>query len=366
MRILSWCRSNAMLAAAVLAAGVTAFFVPPDGEYLGYFDMKTLCCLFCVLAVVGALRDMNIFAALSQRLVRSFGSVRSVCTALVIITMAASMLLTNDTALLTFLPLGWFVLDCTGQRKHVPLLFVLQNCGANLSGMITPFGNPQNLYLYSYYGIGTGDFVSIMLPPFLISTALILAGCLLFPTTKLSVPDTTVRIEPLRTAVYAALFCLAVAMVLRAVPYAIGAAVTLAVLLVLDRRAIAGLDWGLLGTFAAFFVFSGNLARIEAVHTLFASLLSHGVMAVSALTSQLISNVPAAILLSRFTEDYASLLVGVNIGGTGTLIASLAGLITFREYTRHEPEKAGRFFALFSAVGFALLALLLGAMSLIR
>lgn len=319
-----------------------------------------------MLAVVGALRDMNIFAALSQRLVRSFGSVRSVCTALVIITMAASMLLTNDTALLTFLPLGWFVLDCTGQRKHVPLLFVLQNCGANLSGMITPFGNPQNLYLYSYYGIGTGDFVSIMLPPFLISTALILAGCLLFPKTKLSVPDTTVRIEPLRTAVYAALFCLAVAMVLRAVPYAIGAAVTLAVLLVLDRRAIAGLDWGLLGTFAAFFVFSGNLARIEAVHTLFASLLSHGVMAVSALTSQLISNVPAAILLSRFTEDYASLLVGVNIGGTGTLIASLAGLITFREYTRHEPEKAGRFFALFSAVGFALLALLLGAMSLIR
>ena len=243
MRILSWCRSNAMLAAAVLAAGVTAFFVPPDGEYLGYFDMKTLCCLFCVLAVVGALRDMNIFAALSQRLVRSFGSVRSVCTALVIITMAASMLLTNDTALLTFLPLGWFVLDCTGQRKHVPLLFVLQNCGANLSGMITPFGNPQNLYLYSYYGIGTGDFVSIMLPPFLISTALILAGCLLFPKTKLSVPDTTVRIEPLRTAAYAALFCLAVAMVLRAVPYAIGAAVTLAVLLVLDRRAIAGLDW---------------------------------------------------------------------------------------------------------------------------
>ena len=148
--IRSWCRANAMLVISLLAAAATAFFVPLDSAYLGYYDLKTLSCLFSVLAVVGALRDLDVFSALSQRMVHTFSTVRGVCTALVIITMFGSMLLTNDTALLTFLPLGWFVLSVTGQEKHAALLFILQNCAANLCGMITPFGNPQNLYLFSY------------------------------------------------------------------------------------------------------------------------------------------------------------------------------------------------------------------------
>ena len=157
-KIKSWCRANAMLVISLLAAVVTAFFVPPDRDYLGYYDLKTLACLFCVLAVVGALRDLHIFSALSQRMVHTFSTVRGVCTALVVITMFGSMLLTNDTALLTFLPLGWFVLSSTGQEKHAALLFILQNCAANLCGMITPFGNPQNLYLFSYYDLSTKMF----------------------------------------------------------------------------------------------------------------------------------------------------------------------------------------------------------------
>ena len=320
MQAASWCRANAMLLISLLLAAVTAFFVPPDAQYLGYYDLKTLACLFSVLAVVAALRDLNIFAALSQRLVRTFGSVRSVAAMLIIITMLGSMLLTNDTALLTFLPLSWFVMHSTGQDKHIPLLFVLQNCAANLCGMLTPFGNPQNLYLFSYYNIPTSEFLSIMLPPFVMSTVLILLCCFAFPRTRLSVPDAAVSVNGRRAAVY-----------------------------------------GLLATFAAFFTFSGNLSRMEAVHALFARLLSHGAMLVSALTSQVISNVPAAILLSRFTDDYRGLLVGVNIGGAGTLVASLASLITFREYTRHAPGNSGRFLALFSAVSFAFLAVLLVA-----
>ena len=129
-KIKSWCRANAMLVISLLAAIVTAFFVPPDRDYLGYYDLKTLTCLFCVLAVAGALRDLHIFSALSQRMVHTFSTVRGVCTALVVITMFGSMLLTNDTALLTFLPLGWFVLSSTGQEKHTALLFILQNCAA--------------------------------------------------------------------------------------------------------------------------------------------------------------------------------------------------------------------------------------------
>ena len=163
---------------------------------------------------------------------------------------------------------------------------------------------------------------------------------------------------------YAALFCVAVAMVLRGIPYWLGLLVIVASLLVLDRRALLGVDWGLLVTFAAFFTFSGNMARIEPVQALFRQLLTHGVMPVSALTSQIISNVPAAILLSRFTDDYQGLLVGVNIGGAGTLVASLASLITLREYTKHVKGQTGRFIALFSAISFGFLAILLAAMTL--
>ena len=321
-KIKSWCRANAMLVISLLAAIVTAFFVPPDRDYLGYYDLKTLTCLFCVLAVVGALRDLHIFSALSQRMVHTFSTVRGVCTALVVITMFGSMLLTNDTALLTFLPLGWFVLSSTGQEKHTALLFILQNCAANLCGMITPFGNPQNLYLFSYYGLSTKTFFSIMLPPFILSTVLILLCCLAFPKDQLCVPEAQAVVDSRQAAIYGGLFCLAVAMVLRLVPYILGLAVIVLALWLLDRHALKTVDWGLLATFAAFFTFSGNLARMEAVRVLFARLLSHGTILISALTCQIISNVPAAILLSRFTQDARGLLVGVNVGGAGTLVAS--------------------------------------------
>ena len=174
MKLLRWCKANAMPVIAVLAAAVTAAFVPPDAAYLGYYDVKTLSCLLCVLAVVGALRRVGLFPLLAQRLVQVFHTTRGAVTALVGITLAGSMLLTNDTALLTFLPLSWFVLERTGQTKWTALTFILQNCAANLGGMLTPFGNAQNLYLFNHYNIPNGEFLSIMLPPFLLSTALIL------------------------------------------------------------------------------------------------------------------------------------------------------------------------------------------------
>ena len=229
-KIQCWCRTNAMLAISLLAAAATAFFVPPDRNYLGYYDLKTLSCLFSVLAVVGALRDLQIFSALSQRTVHTFSTVRGVCTALVVITMFGSMLLTNDTALLTFLPLGWFVLSSTGQEKHAALLFILQNCAANLCGMITPFGNPQNLYLFSYYDLSARMFFSAMLPPFILSTVLILLCCLAFPKDRLSVPEVQVTVDSRQAAVYGGLFCLAVAMVLRLAPYVLGLIVIVLVL----------------------------------------------------------------------------------------------------------------------------------------
>ena len=285
MKLLRWCKANAMPVIAVLAAAVTAVFVPPDAAYLGYYDVKTLSCLLCVLAVVGALRRVGLFPLLAQRLVQVFHTTRGAVTALVGITLVGSMLLTNDTALLTFLPLSWFVLERTGQTKWTALTFILQNCAANLGGMLTPFGNPQNLYLFNHYNIPNGEFLSIMLPPFLLSTALILLCCLFLPREGLTVPRQETLPDKRRTAVYGVLFCVAVAMVLRGIPYWLGLLVIVMALLVLDRRALLGVDWGLLVTFAAFFTFSGNMARIEPVRELFRKLLTHGAMPVAALTS---------------------------------------------------------------------------------
>ena len=201
MKLLRWCKVNAMPVIAVLAAAVTAAFVPPDAAYLGYYDVKTLSCLLCVLAVVGALRRVGLFPLLAQRLVQVFHTTRGAVTALVGITLVGSMLLTNDTALLTFLPLSWFVLERTGQTKWTALTFILQNCAANLGGMLTPFGNPQNLYLFNHYNIPNGEFLSIMLPPFLLSTALILLCCLFLPREGLTVPRQETLPDKRRTAV---------------------------------------------------------------------------------------------------------------------------------------------------------------------
>lgn len=363
MRILSWCRANAMPVIALLAAAVTALFVPPDGAYPGYYDLRTLACLLSVLAVVGGFRNIDLFSVLAERLLRRFRTARSVVTALVLLTLLASMLLTNDTALLTFLPLSALTLRAAGEERYLGWTFLLQNLAANLGGMLTPFGNPQNLYLYSHFSIPAGEFFRIMLLPFLLSTALILLCCLLARPEPVAVTPRMGTVDSRRAAALGVLFLLAVSMVLRLLPWQAGLPVILLALLLLDRKALAGVDWGLLLTFAAFFTFSGNLARMEPVRRLFAALLSHGTMLVSALVSQVISNVPAAILLSQFTADYRGLLLGVNIGGAGTLVASLASLITFREYTRRVPEGGGRFLTLFSAVSFAFLAVLLLAMT---
>ena len=209
MNAFQWCRANAMPVIAVLAAAVTAIFVPPDAAYLGYYDLRTLSCLFCVLAVVCALRSAGLFPVLAQRLLHVFRTARGVVAALVLITLAASMLLTNDTALLTFLPLSWFVLEGAGQTKYAALTFILQNCAANLGGMLTPFGNPQNLYLFNHYAIPSGEFFAIMLPPFLLSTALILLCCLLVRPEPLTVPRQTAALDKRRCIIYGVLFCAA-------------------------------------------------------------------------------------------------------------------------------------------------------------
>jgi Na+/H+ antiporter NhaD/arsenite permease-like protein len=225
--------------------------------------------------------------------------------------------------------------------------------------MLTPFGNPQNLYLYSKFNIPTGEFMQIMLVPFLASIALITVCCLFLPKNRLTITEECPHRLPVkRTVIYLLLFALAIIIVFRIIPYLIGLAIIGVSLVFLDRKALKAVDYALLATFFCFFIFAGNMARIPAVSELFSSLLEKNTLIFSILSCQVISNVPSAILLSQFTNDYPALLLGVNIGGTGTLIASLASLISFREYTAHNPGKAGSYLLKFSAYNFGFVILL--------
>ena len=352
-------RKNVVMLVALLAACITMFFVPPDKAYLGYFDVKTLTCLFCVLAVVCALKNVQFFYILAQQIVRLFRNARMAILALVYITFIGSMLIANDMALLTFLPLGYLVLTSTGKQRYMAFTFIMQNIAANLGGMLTPFGNPQNLYLYTKFQIPTGEFVQIMLLPFAIAVVLITLCCLIFVKAEpLTVEAEKPKLPVFRTAVYLGLFVLAIAIVFRSIPYQLGLVVIPVVLLMMDRKALKMVDYPLLLTFVFFFVFSGNMARIEIVRQFFSGLLEKSTLLMSILSCQFISNVPSAILLSQFTENYRELLLGVNIGGVGTLIASLASLITFREYTSHNPGKTGYYMGWFSLFNFAFLIIL--------
>ncbi len=366
-KIWAFVKQNIVMLIALLAAIVTSCIVPPDKEYIGYFDFKTLTCLFCVLAVVCALKNIKFFYILALKIVQVFKNARISVLALVYITFIGSMLIANDMALLTFLPLGYLVLTTTGKRKYMAVTFILQNIAANLGGMLTPFGNPQNLYLYTKFEIPTLEFMSIMAPPFLLSILLITLCCIIFVKPEpLELQKEEVKLDPKRTVLYLILFALSIIIVFRVIPYWIGLIIIPAVLLIVDRKALLMVDYSLLLTFVFFFIFAGNMARIDAVRNVFSGLLEKNTLLVSVLSCQIISNVPSAILLSQFTGNYRDLLVGVNIGGVGTLISSLASLITFREYVKLNPGK-GKFYVLaFSLFNFAFLFILTGFMSLLN
>ena len=358
-RFLSFVKKNAVMLIAFCAAVLSAFLVPPDEAYLGYFDVKTLCCLFGTLAVVCALKNIHFFAILARRIMVLAGNSRTAALALVYITFIGSMLIANDMALITFLPLGYYVFSTTGRKEEVATVFILQNIAANLGGMLTPFGNPQNLYLYTHFAIPTGEFMEIMFLPFLVAIILITACCFLIPRHSLRIEGMPHDALPAgKTAVYIILFSLTILMVFRLLPVWLVLVAVVGVLLFMDRKALRMVDYGLLLTFVCFFIFSGNMARLPAVRDFFSGLLEKNTLLTSAFSCQVISNVPSAILLSQFTDNYASLLVGVNIGGAGTLIASLASLITFKEYSNHYRDGVKGYILRFTALNFSFLLIM--------
>lgn len=351
MAILKFIKKYTVFCIAAFAAVVTCFFVSPDKAYFDYFDWTTLACLFLTLAVICAFRNIKFFTIVARKLVLFSGNLRSLFFLLIIITFIGSMIIANDMALITFLPLGFFAVSVAKQEKYIPYLFILQNISANLGGMLTPFGNPQNLYLYSYFKIPTDEFCLIMLPPFVLAVAMLSVCCLFVKPIKLEISQKfpeKLRIK--HTILYSVLFIFSILIVFRIVPFWVGLLIVPTVLFAVDRESLLMVDYALLGTFFFFFIFAGNLSRIDAVNSALSSLLQKDTLLVSVLSCQGISNVPSAILLSRFTTNYKALLVGVNIGGTGTLIASLASLITFSEHRILYPGHTKKYLLLFTLI----------------
>ena len=338
---------------------ITCFVIPPDKAYLDYFDWRTLSCLFLTLAVVCALRNIKFFTILARKLVTFAGNLRSLFLLLIVITFIGSMIIANDMALITFLPLGYFALSVAKEEKYMAYLFVLQNISANLGGMLTPFGNPQNLYIYSYFKIPTAEFCKIMLPSFLLAVSLLVLACLPVKNKPFTITNEfPEKLNVKKTVLYCVLFFISILIVFRVIPFWLGLILIPAVLFFVERDSLFMVDYGLLGTFFFFFIFAGNMARIDAVNTLISGLLQKDILLVSILSCQVISNVPSAILLSKFTTDYAPLLLGVNIGGTGTLIASLASLITFSEFKILYPDQTKKYLSLFTALNLAFLIIM--------
>lgn len=367
-------RRDPVLAVATVLAVASCALVPPDSGYLEYVDFRTLGLLFCLMATMAGLSRAGIFRAAGRALVARLHSGTGVVMGLVLLPFVASMLVTNDVSLIAFVPFALLVLRMLGIADASVFTVVMMTVAANLGSMLTPIGNPQNLYLYSASGMGVLEFVGLMLPYALVSAVLLVACVLAYGARRHGLPVKaederalpatgeleSERVRKRSVAPWAALFVLSLLAVARVLSVPVLLAVVVVVALAADRRVLREVDYGLLLTFVAFFVFVGNVGRVGAVDGLLSSVVSGNELIASVAASQVVSNVPAALLLSGFSSAWPALIVGTNIGGLGTLIASMASLISYKQVVAEGAGTAGAYLLRFTVVNVAFLVALVG------
>jgi len=359
-KIWGFIKKEVVLSIAIVATIITMFFVPIDKEYLDYFEFKTLIALFCMLAVVAGLKNTNIFELVSKKLIGLFKTRRAVIYCLIYGTFFFDMIVANDMSLITFLPLTYIVLHSTGNDKYLAFTFIMQTIAANMGGMITPYGNPQNLYLYSFYNIPTLEFFGVLLIQSITVAVLLYVGCLFIKNDKLTLKnEEKFEIKKKELIVYMILFVFVILSIFRVVPHLITLGIVVLAVLIVDMKRFKYVDYALLATFCVFFIFSGNIARIPAIKDFIASIVAENTLVAGIVSCQFISNVPTAIFLSKFTSNYRDLLVSVNIGSLGIIISSLASLITLKEYLKHQPKNFKKYMGLFTLINTAFLAVLI-------
>ncbi len=351
IKLKNFLKSEPVLIISFLLAVISAFIVKPSAEYLEYIDFRTLGLLFCLMAVMAGLGALGVFRSLAQKMLKGVKSVRSLTLVLSLLCFFSAMVITNDVALITFVPFTVEALRLSGKKEKLIPIVVLETVAANLGSMLTPVGNPQNLYLFSAFEMSMVDFVSAVLPYTVLSLVLVIAFALFSGKERIqsSAKNEKSNIPALKTAVYIALFLLALLTVFKVVPCGITVAATAVAVLAFDRKTVLKVDYSLLLTFIFLFIFIGNLGNIAPVSEFLKRIVVGNEVIAGVAASQVFSNVPAALLLSGFTDNARALLVGVNLGGLGTLIASMASLISFKLAVK-ENIKTGKYMAVFTVV----------------
>lgn len=371
-KVIAFMKKETVLVAAFLLAAISAFFVKPSQAYLTYIDWRTLGILLSLMTVMAGLQENGFFDWIGRKLLEKTENTRQLVLVLVFLCYFFSMFITNDVALLTFVPFSILILGACGQEKILLPVVILQTLAANLGSMLTPIGNPQNLYLYQLSGMGVFEFIRVMFPYTVVSGFLILIVALAVTRKKEKtevslVQDKKVKKEEKqqgmqtgrKNGVYLCFFVLCLLVVARWIPFWMVLGLVLVTTLVIDRSVLGKVDYCLLLTFIGFFIFTGNMGQLPVVREGLQQFVSGKEVLTGVLASQCISNVPATLLLSGFTTDLKALLVGVNIGGLGTLIASMASLISYKIYVNHSSEKKGSYFLWFTIANVCFLVVLL-------
>ena len=367
-KLTAFIKKEPVFFAAALCALLSALIVPPDGAYFQYPDYRTLCLIFCLMTVVAGLQSIGLFSILGYLLLKLAAGLKSLSLLLVFLCFFSSMVITNDVALITFIPFTILIYRLIRREDQLLRVVVLETIAANLGSMSTPIGNPQNIFLYSLSSMSFSQFAVAILPYSFLS-AVLLALCLLWgkgekTTLNIQTDRSTIERDPRffqKLAVYGILFLLCLLVVFKVLPYGLVTVFLLAAMLLMDRKVLRSVDYLLLLTFLFFFIFVGNIKRIDLISEALSSLVAGRELLSGVLLSQVISNVPAAILLSGFTGQYQPLLTGVNLGGLGTLVASLASLISYKYFSREFPEKTGAFLRSFTGWNLLFLLVLLAA-----
>ena len=358
-------KKETVFCVAAFVAVISMFFVTPSAAYLGYIDFHVLALLLALMLVVAGFQSVGLFDKILPVLIQKSGNTRMLSAILIFVCFFTGMWITNDVALITFVPIAIMVLKKIARPDLMIPVIVLQTVAANLGSMCTPIGNPQNLYLYTISGIGIGEFLQIMLP-LTVASFVLLALSLLWVKKdavenisfqgSIEIEDS--KMEGFKTVCYGVLFVLCILTVLHIVDYRITLVVVVISVLFLRPVLLLKADYMLLLTFIAFFVFVGNMKNIPLIHSFFNQCVTGREILVSILSSQVISNVPAAVLLSGFTDDIRGLLIGTNLGGLGTLIASMASLISYKFYAKEKHASTGKYMLWFTVVNVLFLLIL--------
>ncbi len=362
--IVNFIKKETILCIALLLGALSMLAVHPDSHYISYINTDTLILLFCLMAVMAGLDKIGIFSVAGAFLLKRVRSARALELVLVMLCFFSSMAVTNDIALITFVPFTLRVFKMIGNKnmKELTGTVVLQTVAANLGSMLTPIGNPQNIYLYSVSGMSIGAFFSVTLPYAAVSFVLLALFALLkkdHGIKDIDVEYDTSAFSWKKAMLYAALFVLSLCALGRLLPYILLLAIVIAALIIFDKDIFKSIDYTLLITFIGFFVFTGNIGRIQSINSFIAGSIDGREVIISVLLSQIISNVPAALLLSGFTKNWACLIIGTDIGGLGTLIASMASLISYKYIAKSYPQLRLGYLGAFTVVNIIFIAALM-------